>query len=90
MLPTDMQSHSGPWLFFVKASFASALLAMAAGVFLMPGDLMIKGYFALCALFLVSATINLTKTLRDDHESQRLINRISDAKAQKMIQELSE
>jgi len=90
MEPYDMQSHSGGWLFFVKASFGAALAAMGAGILFMPGELMVQGYFALCALFLVSATINLAKTLRDQHEGQRLLNRISDAKAQKILREMND
>jgi len=31
-------------------------------------------------LFLVSSTITLSKTMRDKHESQRLINRVSEAR----------
>ena len=90
MEPYDIQSHSSGWVFFVKASFAASLAAMAAGILFMPGELMVQGYFTLYALFLVSATINLAKTLRDQHEGQRLVNRLSDAKAQKMIRELSD
>lgn len=86
----DIQGHSGAWLFYVKACFAVALLAMLGGILAMPGGLQVQGYFALCALFLVSATLNLAKTLRDDHESRRLINRISEARAQKIINEFAD
>ena len=49
----DIQSTSSGWLFFVKASFGIAILAVAAGIFFIPGDLLVKGYFALSSLFLV-------------------------------------
>ncbi|BFM14147.1 YiaA/YiaB family inner membrane protein [Maricurvus nonylphenolicus] len=84
----DLKSNSGGWLFFVKTSFAIAVLAIAAGVFLMPGTLLIKGYFALSSLFLVSSTITLSKTLRDEHEAARLINKVSEARTSKMINDL--
>lgn len=90
MEPIDFQSNSSGWLFFVKASFVIPLLAMAAGIVFMPGDLVVQGYFALSALFLVSSTINLSKTLRDEHESQRLLNKISEAKTNKILKEFTE
>ena len=90
MGPIDSQSNSSGWLFFVKASFVISLLAMAAGIVFMPGDLVVQGYFALSALFLVSSTINLSKTLRDEHESQRLLNKISEAKTNKILKEFTE
>lgn len=85
----DIQSTSPGWLFFVKASFAISILAIAAGIFLIPGSLLIKGYFALSSLFLVSATITLSKTLRDEHEANRLINKVSEARTTKIINEMA-
>lgn len=85
----DLKSNSSGWLFFVKTSFAIAVLAVAAGVFFMPGTLLIKGYFALSSLFLVSSTITLSKTLRDEHEALRLINKVSEARTSKMINDLA-
>jgi len=64
MLESNQQSHSSGWLFFVKAAFAISILSMAAGIAFMPGELMVRGYFALSALFLVSTTITLSKILR--------------------------
>ena len=49
-----------------------------------------KGYMGLCALFLVSTSITLSKTLRDEHENQRLINKISEAKTKQLIKEYAE
>lgn len=86
----DMQRNSTSWLFFTKASFAISLLATALGIVFMPTDLTTKGYLALCGLFLVNSTITLSKTMRDQHEGERLINRISEAKTQKILKEFSE
>ena len=90
MMNENVQSNSQSWLFFVKVSFAVSLLAMAAGIVMIPADLMVKGYLAICALFVVSSTITMSKTLRDDHESQRLINKISEAKTQQIIKEYAD
>ncbi len=84
----DIQSTSDGWLFFVKASFGIAILAIAAGIVLIPGGLLIKGYFALSSLFLVSSTITLSKTMRDQHEASRLINKVSEARTTKILNEM--
>ena len=86
----QIQSNAPAWLFFVKASFFFSLVASVAGIVLVPGDLLVKGYFALSLLFVVSSTITLSKTLRDEHENKRLINRISEAKANRIIQEFAD
>ena len=83
-------SNSSGWIFFVKASFAIALLATGAGVIFSPTDLLVKGYLGVCSLFLVSTTITLSKTLRDDHESRRFHNRISEARTQQLLKEYTE
>lgn len=86
----DIQSHSSYWLFYVKVAFAISLLAMALGIVFLPASIVVQGYFALNSLFMVSTTITLVKTLRDDHESQRLIHRISEAKTNKILKEFAE
>ena len=86
----DIQGNSNGWLFFVKASFAIALGATALGIVFAPIELLVKGYMGICALFLVSTTITLSKTMRDEHESRRLINKISDAKTKQLIKEFAE
>ena len=45
---------------------------MAAFIFFLSGDLLTKGYLALNSLFMVSSTIMLSKTLRDEHETAKL------------------
>ena len=81
---------SSSWVFFVKTTFAIALAAMAAFIFFMDASLLVKGYLALNSLFLVSSTIMLSKTLRDEHEAQRLLNRINEAKTNKILKEFAE
>lgn len=82
--------NSASWLFFVKLTFGISLAAMAAFIFFMDGNLLTKGYLALNSLFLVSATIMLSKTMRDEHEAQRLQNRINEAKTNKILKEFGE
>ena len=55
-----------------------------------PTDLLVKGYMSVCALFLVSTTITLSKTMRDEHEGKRIHNRLSEARAQQLLKEYTE
>lgn len=84
----DISGSSAQWNFFVKISFALAILATVVGIFLLPGDLVVKGYFSISSLFLVFATITMSKSMRDEHESRRIHNRISEARTSKIISEL--
>ena len=77
--------HTSTWVTFTYASFIGALLMVAAGVVLMPMDLWIKGYFAMGIVMLIQSCITLTKTIRDVHESGKLVNRIEDAKAERLL-----
>jgi hypothetical protein len=63
--------NSSSWLFFVKLTFGIALVGMASFIFFLEGNLLTKGYLALNSLFLVSSTIMLSKTLRDEDEAHR-------------------
>ena len=89
-MENEINSNSSGWVFFVQVSFAVALLATGAGVVFAPSALLVKGYMAVGALFLVSTTITLSKTMRDEHEGKRIHNRISDARAQQLLKEYTE
>lgn len=86
----NIQSNSSGWLFYVKASFFIAVLATSLGIIFAPIDFLVKGYLGISALFLISTTITLSKTMRDEHESQRLLNKISEAKTKQLIKEFAE
>lgn len=86
----DTQTNSAGWLLFVKLSFVVSIVAMVAAILFMPGDLMMKGYFGLNSLFMVSSTIMISKTMRDEHENKKIINKIAEAKTNKIINEYAE
>ncbi|MFC4257880.1 YiaA/YiaB family inner membrane protein [Marinobacter lacisalsi] len=89
-MENELKSNSASWVFFVKVSFAIAVLAAGAGVVLAPVDIVLKGYMAISALFLISTTITLSKTMRDEHEGQRIVNRISEARTNQLLKEYAE
>jgi hypothetical protein len=43
----------------------------------------------MASVLLIQACITLTKTLRDDHEGKRLINRLDHAKTEKLLSDVS-
>jgi hypothetical protein len=48
-----------------------------------------KGYLSMGIVMLIQSCVTLTKTIRDMHESGRMVNRIEDAKAERLLMEVS-
>jgi hypothetical protein len=84
----EMNSNTSAWDFFVRAAFAIAIGATLTGIYLLPGELVIKGYFLISSLFLVFSTITMSKTIRDKHEADRLHNKITEARTSKIIRDM--
>jgi len=87
MNPQAVQ-HSGAWVTFTYASFIGAVAMVAAGIVFLPVDTWVKAYFAMGIVLLVQTCITVTKTIRDVHESKRLVNRIEDAKTERLLMEI--
>ena len=84
MNPQAVQ-HTSTWVTFTYASFIGSVLMVGAGIVLMSIDFWIKGYLAMGIVMLIQSCITLTKTIRDVHESGKLVNRIEDAKAERLL-----
>ena len=67
--------HSQSWIVFTYVSFAAALAMVVGGIVLMPIDLAMKGYLAMGVVMLIQSCITLTKTIRDNDEAGKLVNR---------------
>lgn len=85
--PNNVQRDSAGWLFYVKTAFIAAVCSTYLGIYFIPASLWVKGYMAMAVLFVIGSSITLSKTLRDQHEADRLINRIAEAKTQKILKE---
>ncbi|HUP92963.1 MAG TPA: YiaA/YiaB family inner membrane protein [Solimonas sp.] len=83
----SMRFDSPGWIFFVKTSFAAALGGMLFGLVVMPVEVWMRGYMVLGTLFLTGATFTLAKTLRDQFEAGKLINKLAEARTQKLLKE---
>jgi hypothetical protein len=85
----NVQPHSNAWVTFTYGSFLGSALLVGVGVFFLPVDLWVKGYLTMGIVMLVQTCVTLTKTVRDVHESGRLVNRIEDAKAERLLMEVN-
>jgi len=82
-----LRNDTPAWLFQVWAAFAAAALLLTWGVLNLPLDTWSRAYLLMGVLFLVSSSFTLAKTLRDQQEIRRLVNRVSEIKTEKMIVE---
>ncbi|MEM7369160.1 MAG: YiaA/YiaB family inner membrane protein [Bacteroidota bacterium] len=87
MNQVKQNQHTSAWRFQVWASFLLSLALTLGGIFYLPVDFWIKGYLAMGLLFLVGSCFSLAKTIRDDHESKSLLNRVQQAKTEKILSE---
>jgi hypothetical protein len=83
-LPTP---HSPTWVTQTWISFLASVAVTAVGVWFLPADAWVKGYLAMGLLFTVGSTFSLAKTVRDQHEAQRLHKRIDEARVSRYIAE---
>ncbi|MEC3860652.1 YiaA/YiaB family inner membrane protein [Mesobacterium sp. TK19101] len=80
---------SSAWNIFTYANFIIAALMMAGGIYSLEASFSAKGYYAMAALMLVYSTASITKALRDKEESDRIYNKLEDAKTERMLAEVS-
>ena len=80
-----MREDSPAWVMYTQIAFFTALAMMAIGIFFLPVDFWTRGYLGMATVFMVGSTITMTKTVRDNHEAKKLVNRIDDAKTEKLL-----
>ena len=82
-----IQQDSNSWVMFAKTSFAVSLVAMVVGIWMLPLDGWIRAFLGMGLWFVIGSTFTLSKTIRDQHESRRLIHRLQQAKTERIIKE---
>ena len=85
----NVQPHSNAWVTFTYVSFSASAFMVAIGVFYLPIDLWMKGYLTMGIVMLIQTCVTMTKTVRDNYESGKFVNRIEDAKAERLLMEVS-
>lgn len=78
---------SEAWKMFTIVAFAIAACMQAGGIWFLEASFAAKGFYAMSAIMLVHTSITITKTLRDHEEANRMINKIEDAKTERLLME---
>jgi hypothetical protein len=74
---------------FSYVNFAVAAVMMAGGIYFLEASFAAKGFYAMAALMLVSSTVGITKAVRDREESDRLHNKLEEARTERLLAEVS-
>ena len=82
-----MQSPSPWWVAYCFISFFVALFMSMVGIWFLEVPLWTIGYFLMSTLLLVASSFSLSKTLRDQHEAERLVQRLDEAKAEQLLRQ---
>jgi hypothetical protein len=86
---TYTPKDSDAWKMFTIIAFAIAAAMQAGGIFFLDATFAAKGFYAMSAIMLVHTSITITKTLRDAEESKRMINKLEDAKTERLLMEVN-
>ncbi|MBM7845342.1 YiaA/YiaB family inner membrane protein [Herpetosiphon giganteus] len=80
-----IQKDTGAWIAFTWISFFISIAALMLGIYHAPVDIWVKSFLAVAALFAVGSTFSLAKTIRDNSEAGKMLNRYADAKTEQII-----
>lgn len=86
--PSVLNQNSKGWLTFVKVCFAASIVAMGTGILFLPTELWVKAYFAMGTLMVTASSIMLSKTMRDEFESEKLHYRINEARTEQILRDM--
>lgn len=81
------QSHTAAWVFQTWAAFLLSTVGMTLGIIYLPVDIWVKSYLGMGMAFTVSSTLSLSKTVRDAHESKRILSKVEEARVEKLLAE---
>ena len=82
---TTIDRPSNAWVSFSYVSFAGSVLLVGGGIFSLPLDWWVRGYLAIGTVMLMQSCFTLAKSLRDLHEAGRMINRIEEARTERLL-----
>lgn len=86
----SINSHTTSWNFLVWSGFVISFGATVVGLIAAPLMIWVKAFLGMGILFITVSCFSLAKTLRDQHEQRKLVNRISEAKTEKLLSEVRE
>ena len=80
-----VQKDTAAWIFQTWTAFIVSVAFLAIGIVSLPVNEWMRGFLGLGLFFSISSSFTLAKTLRDNHEAGKLINRLSEAKTEKYL-----
>lgn len=87
MKPISYQKDTNAWSLQVWISFILSVSATGVGIIYLPVDSWTRGCIGICYLYSITSAFTLAKTVRDNHEAQRLIARVEEARVEKILAE---
>jgi hypothetical protein len=82
---STVERPTGAWVSFSYVSLGASILMVGGGIFALPLDWWIRAYFAMGMVMVVQSCFTLSKNIRDVHEANRMINRIEEARTEKVL-----
>lgn len=82
-----IQQDTEAWKIYTKLAFGIAMTFSIVGLWFIPLNLWLKGYVFMAYFFTLGTVITMTKTMRDEHESKKLLKRLNELRAERMIKE---
>jgi hypothetical protein len=82
---TQLDRPTSAWISFSYISFAASLLLVAGGIYALPLDWWVRAYLAMGVTMVVQSSFTLAKNIRDVHEASRMINRIEEARTERLL-----
>ena len=68
-------------------SFAVALAAVTVGIVYLPADPWVRGFLGIAVLYVTTSAFTLAKCVRDKQESLTVVNRVDQARLEKLLAE---
>ena len=85
--PEPQPIHSAAWITQTYVSFAVSLSALGIGIAYLEVDGWVRAFLGVAALYAITSSISLAKTVRDQHESRQIVARVDEAKLEKLLTE---
>jgi hypothetical protein len=88
MTETPVKNQNTPAFYATAvASFALALGAVTVGIFQLHADAWVRGFLGIAVLYLTTSSFTLAKVVRDRQEAGQIVNRVDQARLEKMLAE---
>ncbi|MFC4947828.1 YiaA/YiaB family inner membrane protein [Pseudonocardia sp. GCM10023141] len=68
-------------------SFAVSLMAVGIAIWNLPTDVWIRAFLAIGVLYVTTSSFTLAKTIRDRQETTTVVNRVDQARLDKLLAE---